>query len=92
MSSIIEKGLVSSGSLLGVGEHDLARSDESASDLATEIAAQQERLHTLRRSVLQQLGEQRRGLPRWPSGPKFVPTLVDEGEWWAKMLGRKQAA
>jgi len=30
--------------------------------------------------------------PRWPSGPKVVASLVDEGEWWNKMLGRKKAA
>jgi len=26
------------------------------------------------------------------SGPKVAATLVDEDEWWAKMLGRKRAA
>jgi hypothetical protein len=31
-------------------------------------------------------------MPRWPSGPKIVPALVDEGEWWNKMLGKKKAA
>jgi hypothetical protein len=45
--------------------------------------------------MLQQLGQQRVALPRWPSGPKFSATLVDEDEWWSKMLGRnlsRQAA
>jgi hypothetical protein len=31
-------------------------------------------------------------MPRWPSGHKLKATLVDEDEWWSKMLGRKQAA
>jgi hypothetical protein len=31
-------------------------------------------------------------MPRWPSGPKIVASLVDEDDWWNKMLGRKKAA
>jgi len=43
--------------------------------------------------VLEELTKQRRvTLPRWPSGPKAVASLVDEDEWWAKMLGSKKAA
>jgi hypothetical protein len=43
--------------------------------------------------VLEELTKQRRvTLPRWPSGPKVVAPLVDETEWWSKMLGKKRAA
>jgi hypothetical protein len=43
--------------------------------------------------VLEELTKQRRvTLPRWPSGPKVHASLVDEDEWWSKMLGRKRAA
>jgi hypothetical protein len=31
-------------------------------------------------------------MPRWPSGPKINASLVDEDDWWNKMLGRKKAA
>ena len=63
-------------------------------ELARDVEAQHERLHTLRAIVLEELTKQRRvTLPRWPSGPKVVaPTLVDEDEWWNKMLGRNKAA
>jgi hypothetical protein len=47
----------------------------------------------MRAIVLEELTKQRRvTLPRWPSGPKVVASLVDEDEWWNKMLGRKKAA
>ena len=92
MSSTIEEGLNGRQSLLEV-EYDVTRRDAERSELAREIAAQHERLHTLRAAVLEELTKQRRvTLPRWPSGPKFAATLVDEDEWWDKMLGRKQAA
>jgi hypothetical protein len=92
MSSTIEEGLSHRDSLLEV-EHDVARQEADRADLAREIEAQHERLHTLRATVLEELTKQRRvSLPRWPSGPKAVATLVDEDEWWAKMLGRKKAA
>jgi hypothetical protein len=92
MSSTIEEGLTYGSSLLEV-EHDVARRDVERDELAREIAAQHERLHTLRTTVLDELTKQRRvTLPRWPSGPKVVATLVDEDEWWEKMLGRKRAA
>jgi hypothetical protein len=92
MSSTIEEGLSRRDSLLDV-EHDVARREAERNELAREIAAQHERLYTLRAAVLEELTRQRRvRLPRWPSGPKFVATLVDEDEWWAKMLGRKRAA
>jgi hypothetical protein len=92
MSSTIEEGLTYRQSLLEV-EHDVARREAERAQLAREIAAQHERLHTLRTAVLDELTKQRRvTLPRWPSGPKVGPTLVDEDEWWSKMLGRKRAA
>lgn len=92
MSSTIEEGLSHGNSLLEV-EHDVARRDVERDELAREIAAQHERLHTLRAAVLEELTKQRRvTLPRWPSGPKVVATLVDEDDWWEKMLGRKRAA
>ena len=91
-STIIEESLTHRDSLLEV-EHEMGRRDVERSELAREIEAQHERLHTLRATVLEELTKQRRvGLPRWPSGPKVVASLVDEDEWWTKMLGRKRAA
>jgi hypothetical protein len=87
MSSTIEEGLTRD-TFLGNVEKEAAWTEVARTDLAREIAAQQERLHALRASMLQQLGQQRVALPRWPSGPKFAPSLVDENDWWAKMLGR----
>ena len=92
MSSTIEEVLNSRPSLLEV-EYDVGRRDAERSELAREIAAQHERLHTLRATVLEELTKQRRvTLPRWPSGPKVTASLVDEDDWWEKMLGRKRAA
>ena len=92
MSSTILESPTYRDTLLEV-EHDVARREAERRELAREIAAQHERLHTLRATVLEELTKQRRvTLPRWPSGPKFVTTLVDEDEWWSKMLGRKRAA
>jgi hypothetical protein len=92
MSSTIEEVVTPSDTLLEV-QHDVARREAEKADLAREIAAQRERVHTLRALVLEELTKQRRvSLPRWPSGPKVVATLVDEDEWWAKMLGRNKAA
>ena len=91
MSSTIEL-LSHRDSLLEV-EHDVARREAERNDLAREIAAQHERLHTIRATVLEELTKQRRvTLPWWPSGPKFAASLVDEDEWWSKMLGKKKAA
>jgi hypothetical protein len=92
MSSTIEESLSYQDSLLEV-EYDVARREVERRELARDVEAQHERLHTLRAIVLEELTKQRRvSKPRWPSGPKFVATLVDEDEWWNKMLGRKQAA
>jgi hypothetical protein len=92
MSSTIEESLSHRDTLLEV-EYDVARRDTERRELAREIEAQHERLHTIRAAVLEELTKQRRvSLPRWPSGPKVVASLVDEDEWWEKMLGRKKAA
>ena len=92
MSSTIEEVRTGRPSLLEA-EYDVTRRDAERSELAREIAAQHERLHTVRATVLEELTKQRPvTLPRWPSGPKFSATLVDEDEWWNKMLGRKRAA
>jgi hypothetical protein len=86
------KELSRRGGLLEV-EHDTARRESERSELAREIAAQHERLHTLRAAVLEELTKQRRvTIPRWPSGPKVAASLVDEDEWWAKTLGKKKVA
>ena len=91
MSTTIEE-VVARQTLLEV-EHDVARRDAEREELAREIEAQHERLHKVRATVLEELTKQRRvTLPRWPSGPKVHASLVDEDEWWAKMLGRKHAA
>ena len=92
MSSTVEEVIGHRESLLEV-EHDVARREAERQELAREIEAQHERLHTLRSTVLEELTKQRRvTLPRWPSGPKVTASLVDEDEWWTKMLGRKRAA
>lgn len=94
MSSTIEetKTLTPRDSLLEV-EYDVANRETARRELARDVEAQHERLHTLRAIVLEELTKQRRvAMPRWPSGPKVVPSLVDEDEWWAKMLGKSKAA
>jgi hypothetical protein len=92
MSSTLQEAPTHRDSLLEV-EHDVERREAERRDLAREIAAQHERLHTLRSTVLEELTKQRRvTMPRWPSGPKFAATLVDEDEWWSKMLGKHKAA
>ena len=91
-STIIQESLTHRDSLLEF-ERDVARREAERTELAREIEAQHERLHTIRATVLEELTKQRRvTLPRWPSGPKVAATLVDEDDWWAKMLGRKRAA
>jgi hypothetical protein len=90
--SSIQETLSHTDSLLEV-EYDVERREAERRELARDVEAQHERLHTLRATVLEELTKQRRvALPRWPSGPKVVATLVDEDEWWNKMLGRKKAA
>jgi hypothetical protein len=92
MSSTIEEAPTFRESLLEV-EHDVERREAARRELAREIAAQHERLHNIRATVLEELTRQRRvTLPRWPSGPKVTASLVNEDEWWEKMLGRKKAA
>ena len=92
MSSTIEEVIGHRETLLDF-EHDVARREAERQALAREIEAQHERLHTLRSTVLEELTKQRRvTMPRWPSGPKVVASLVDEDDWWNKMLGRKRAA
>jgi hypothetical protein len=91
MSSTIEE-VSHDDSLLEV-EHDIARREAERKELDREIAAQHERLHTVRATVLEELTKQRRvSLPRWPSGPKVSASLVNEDEWWSKMLGKNKAA
>ncbi|HKU57838.1 MAG TPA: hypothetical protein VJP41_12550 [Gaiellaceae bacterium] len=91
-STFIEESLTHRDSLLEF-ERDVARREAERTELAREIAAQHERLHTLRATVLEELTKQRRvTMPRWPSGPKVAASLVDENEWWEKMLGHKKAA
>jgi hypothetical protein len=92
MSITIEERVGPAESLLEV-EYEVGRREAERNELARDVAAQRERLHTLRAIVLEELTKQRRvSLPRWPSGPKVAATLIDEDEWWAKMLGRKRAA
>jgi len=51
MSSTLQEGLTYRDTLLEV-EHDVERREAERRDLAREIAAQHERLHTLRSIVL----------------------------------------
>jgi hypothetical protein len=90
MSSTIEE-LSQSDSLLEV-EYDMAKREAERRELARDVEAQHERLHTVRAIVLEELTKQRRvAMPRWPSGPKVTASVVDEDEWWSKMLGNKAA-
>ncbi len=92
MCSTIEETFTPGETLLEV-EYDVTRREAERRELARDVEAQHERLHTLRAIVLEELTKQRRvAMPRWPSGPKIVAPLVDEDEWWNKMLGRKKAA
>jgi hypothetical protein len=92
MSTTIEESVTGRDSLLEV-EYDVTRRESERAELARDVEAQHERLHTLRAIVLEELTKQRRvAMPRWPSGPKIVASLVDEDDWWNKMLGRKRAA
>jgi len=92
MSTTIEESVTGRDSLLEV-EYDVNRRESERLELARDVEAQHERLHTLRAIVLEELTKQRRvAMPRWPSGPKIVASLVDEDDWWNKMLGRHKAA
>ena len=92
MSSTIQESVIHGDSLLEV-EYDVTRREAERAELARDMDAQHERLHTLRATVLEELTKQRRvSMPRWPSGPKIVASLVDEDDWWNKMLGRNKAA
>ena len=91
MSSTIEERS-QRDSLLEV-EYDIAKREAERQELARDVEAQHERLHSLRAIVLEELTKQRRvAMPRWPSGPKVSASLVDENEWWSKMLGKNKAA
>jgi hypothetical protein len=90
--STIEETPTHRDSLLEV-EYDVAHREAERRELARDVEAQHERLHTLRATVLEELTKQRRvAMPRWPSGPKVSAALVDENDWWNKMLGRNKAA
>ena len=92
MSSTIQESVIHGDSLLEV-EYDVTRREAERAELARDVERQHERLHTLRATVLEELTKQRRvAMPRWPSGPKIVASLVDEDDWWNKMLGRNKAA
>jgi hypothetical protein len=92
MSSTIQERPTERDTLLEV-EYYVARREAERRELARDVEAQHERLHTLRATVLEELTKQRRvTLPRWPSGPKVSASLVNEDEWWSKMLGKKRAA
>jgi hypothetical protein len=92
MSTTIQESVTARDSLLEV-EYDVNRREAERAELARDVEAQHERLHTLRAIVLEELTKQRRvSMPRWPSGPKIVASLVDEDDWWNKMLGRNKAA
>jgi hypothetical protein len=92
MSTTIEESVTARDTLLEV-EYDVNRREVERAELARDVEAQHERLHSLRAIVLEELTKQRRvTMPRWPSGPKVVASLVDEDDWWNKMLGRNKAA
>ena len=75
-------------------EAELTRRESALQDFSRQLTTQHERLRALRADLLEQLGGQRRPqpAPRWPSGPRVTATLVDEDEWWVKMLGGKKRA
>jgi hypothetical protein len=79
---------------LDVRDAELTRRELALGDFSKQLTTQHERLRALRADLLQQLGGQRRSqpTPRWPSGPRVTATLVDEDQWWLKMLGREARA
>lgn len=75
---------------LDLRDAELSRREAALQDFSKQLTTQHERLRALRADLLEQLGGQRRPqpAPRWPSGPRVTAMLVDEDEWWLKMLGR----
>jgi hypothetical protein len=79
---------------LDVREAEVARREAALQDYSKQLTTQHERLRALRADLLAQLGGESRPqpAPRWPSGPRVTTMLVDEDQWWRKMLGRTRAA
>jgi hypothetical protein len=90
MKTLTESDLDRKHHALDLREAELKRRELALQEFSKQLTTQHERLRALRADLLQQLGGQRRPqpAPRWPSGPRITKMLVDEDEWWLKMLGR----
>jgi len=94
MTTLTESDLDRRDHALGLREEELRRRELALEEFSKQLTTQHERLRALRADLLHQLGGQRRPqpAPRWPSGPRLSQMLVDEDEWWLKMLGRTTPA
>jgi hypothetical protein len=94
MTTLTESDLERRHHALDLREAEVARRESALSDFSKQLTTQHERLRALRADLLRQLGGQRRShpAPRWPSGPRVTTMLVDEDEWWSKMLSREARA
>ena len=95
MTTLSESDLDRRHHALDLREAELTRREAALRDFSTQLTTQHERLRALRADLLQQLGGHRRPqqpAPRWPSGPRITAMLVDEDQWWLKMLRRNARA
>lgn len=94
MTTLSESDLDRRRHALDLREAEVARRESALSDFSKQLTTQHERLRALRADLLRQLGGQRASqpAPRWPSGPRITAMLVDENQWWSKMLGRNKSA
>ena len=95
MTTLSESDLDRRHHALDLREAELTRREAALRDFSKQLTTQHERLRALRADLLQQLGGHRRPqqpAPRWPSGPRVTAMLVDEDQWWLKMLGRNARA
>lgn len=94
MTTLTETDVERRHHALDLREAELARREAALHDFSKQLTTQHERLRALRADLLAQLGGQSRPqpAPRWPSGPRVTAMLVDENEWWLKMLGRDARA
>lgn len=80
---------------LGEREQQLHQRERALATVATELAAERERLRTLQAQLLEDIRRlERRRLqasPRWFAAPEADEHPADD-DWWAKVLGREAPA